>query len=51
MEFLNSILEALNGSMEVPTQFGWFHILWLVLSILVNFIGPILYFILGKEDA
>ena len=25
--------------------------LWLVLSILVNFIGPILYFLLGKEDA
>ena len=25
--------------------------LWLVLSILVNFIGPILYFVLGKEDA
>ena len=25
--------------------------LWLVLSILVNFIGPILYFALGKEDA
>ena len=25
--------------------------LWLMLSILVNFIGPILYFVLGKEDA
>ena len=25
--------------------------LWLALSILVNFIGPILYFALGKEDA
>ena len=25
--------------------------LWLVVSILVNFIGPILYFLLGKEDA
>ena len=25
--------------------------LWLVLCILVNFIGPILYFVLGKEDA
>ena len=24
--------------------------LWLVVSILVNFIGPILYFVLGKED-
>ena len=25
--------------------------LWLVVSILLNFIGPILYFVLGKEDA
>jgi hypothetical protein len=25
--------------------------LWLVVCILVNFIGPILYFLLGKEDA
>ena len=25
--------------------------LWLVVSILVNFIGPILYFLLGKEEA
>ena len=25
--------------------------LWLVLSIAINFIGPILYFVLGKEDA
>ena len=24
--------------------------LWLVVSILVNFIGPILYFVIGKED-
>ena len=24
--------------------------LWLVVSILVNFIGPILYFTIGKED-
>ena len=27
------------------------RVLWLVLSILVNFIGPILYFVIGKEDA
>lgn len=33
MEFLNTVLAALNGTMEVPTLFGWFHILWLVLSI------------------
>ena len=25
--------------------------LWLIVSILLNFIGPILYFVLGKEDA
>lgn len=25
--------------------------LWLVVSLLLNFIGPILYFVLGKEDA
>ena len=24
---------------------------WLVISILINFIGPILYFTIGKEDA
>ena len=24
--------------------------MWLVISILVNFIGPILYFVIGKED-
>ncbi len=24
--------------------------LWLIVSILVNFIGPILYFVIGKED-
>lgn len=24
--------------------------LWLVLAILINFIGPILYFTIGKED-
>ena len=25
--------------------------LWLIVSIVVNFIGPILYFVFGKEDA
>ena len=25
--------------------------LWLVISLLINFVGPILYFVLGKEDA
>ena len=26
------------------------RILWLIVSILVNFLGPVLYFVLGKED-
>ena len=25
--------------------------IWLIVSILINFIGPILYFVFGKEDA
>ncbi len=25
--------------------------LWVIVSVLFNFIGPILYFLLGKEDA
>ena len=25
--------------------------IWLVVSILINFIGPILYFVLGREDS
>ena len=33
MEFLNPIMEALNGKMEIPSLFGWFHILWLALTI------------------
>lgn len=33
MEFLNPIMEALNGKMEVPTLFGGFHIFWLALTI------------------
>lgn len=27
------------------------RVLWLIVSIAINFIGPILYFVLGKEDA
>ena len=26
------------------------RVLWLVISIFINFIGPILYFAIGKED-
>lgn len=33
MEFLRSIFRTLDAAMEVPTLFGWFHIMWLVLSI------------------
>ena len=33
MEFLRSVFQALDASMEPPTLFGWFHIMWLVLSI------------------
>lgn len=25
--------------------------LWVIVSVLFNFVGPILYFLLGKEDA
>ena len=27
------------------------RVLWLIVSIVINFIGPILYFVFGKEDA
>ena len=33
VEFLRSLFRTLDASMEVPTLFGWFHIMWLVLSI------------------
>ena len=27
------------------------RVLWLLLSLCINFIGPVLYFLLGKEDS
>ena len=27
------------------------RVMWIILSVLVNFIGPILYFVFGKEDS
>ena len=27
------------------------RLLWVLVAVLLNFIGPILYFVLGKEDA
>jgi hypothetical protein len=27
------------------------RVLWLIVSVLINFIGPILYFVFGREDA
>ena len=34
MSFWHSLLSLLDARMEVPTLFGWFHILWLALSFL-----------------
>ena len=33
MEFLNPVMEFLNGTMDPPTLFSGFHIFWLVLSV------------------
>ena len=27
------------------------RVMWIVITVLINFIGPILYFVFGKEDA
>ena len=32
MEFLNPVMEFLNGTMDAPTLFGWFHVLWLAIT-------------------
>ena len=34
MDFLKTLLNLLDTSMETPTPYGWFHLLWLALSIL-----------------
>ena len=33
MEFLGELLEILNARMDTPTMYGWFHILFFVLSV------------------
>ena len=33
MEFFASVLRVLNWEMDVPTAFGWFHIMWWIISI------------------
>ena len=33
MEFLRSVFQMLDASMERPTMLGWFHIMWLIISI------------------
>ena len=27
------------------------RVMWIIITVLINFIGPILYFVFGKEDA
>ena len=36
MNFFNNLLRILDSKMEVPTLFGWFHLLWLSLAILAG---------------
>lgn len=36
MEFLGKMLEVLNTKMEVPTLYGWFHLLFFALSIILG---------------
>ena len=33
MEFFAKVLEVLDTPMEVPTAYGWFHLLWWGISI------------------
>lgn len=33
MNWFESILNSLNGQMQRPQPFGWFHILWLVVMV------------------
>ena len=62
IEFLPFIIPLVIAQFALMT-YAVYHILthktyklgnraiWLVVSILINFIGPILYFVLGREDA
>lgn len=45
MNFFERVLYLLQGTMETPKPFGWFHLLWLGLTILSIFI---LYKLKGK---
>ena len=38
MDIWVNILEIIKTSMTVPKPWGWFHILWLVISIAAAFI-------------
>ncbi len=35
MEFFGQTIDALDASMETPTPYGWFHLLWFAISITV----------------
>ena len=43
MEFWVKILKILDTEMTTPTMYGWFHILWLVLSVAVGVLLCLLY--------
>lgn len=34
MNFFEKILAGLNGQMETPTSYGWFHLMFLFFTIL-----------------
>lgn len=38
MEFLQSVLRILDTSMETPTLYGWYHLLWLGLTALTTYL-------------
>lgn len=62
MEFLPFLIPLLIAQLALLGA-GLYHVLthktykrgtramWVVIVVLVNFIGPILYFLIGKEDA
>jgi hypothetical protein len=44
MNFIEKILYFLQGEMDRPTSYGWYHILWIIISILF-----IIYFIVNRR--
>lgn len=48
MSFWQSVLAFLDSSMETPSSFGWFHLLWLALTFLV--LIPLLRFPKQQSD-